>query len=394
VTGSASPPTDRDGGLVTTFAIDLPTRVRFGQGSRHAVGSTAAAYGPRIVLVTGASFAANPAAADVLSALAEAGVTVADHVTVHGEPDDGGVLALVRRLDAAETDSIVAVGGGSPLDLAMAAAIRPSPERLAALLAGERTEMPGLPVIALPTTAGSGAEVSHAAIILDRVAGRKRGVRGRGVAAREALVDPELMVGAPPEVVAAAGFDAIAHAVETSASRAAGPFVLALAGTALPRLLAAVPRLVADPLMTGPWSDASYAAMLMGINLANSTTCLPHRLQYPVGAATGTAHAMGVAALFPAWLQRTVDVAPTSLARLTRAMGLAAADDDDTAAAVALVERLTVHLDGTGMRLRLSDLGVRAADLDDLVAAVEGSVANDPGPSATADLRELYAASL
>jgi alcohol dehydrogenase class IV len=75
-------------------------------------------------------------------------------------------------------------------------------------------------------------------------------------------------------------------------------------------------------------------------------------------------------------------------------MGLAAADDDDTAAAVALVERLTVHLDGTGMRLRLSDLGVRAADLDDLVAAVEGSVANDPGPSATADLRELYAASL
>jgi alcohol dehydrogenase class IV len=190
VTGSASPPTDRDGGLVTTFAIDLPTRVRFGQGSRHAVGSTAAAYGPRIVLVTGASFAANPAAADVLSALAEAGVTVADHVTVHGEPDDGGVLALVRRLDAAETDSIVAVGGGSPLDLAKAAAIRPSPERLAALLAGERTEMPGMPVIALPTTAGSGAEVSHAAIILDRAAGRKRGLRGRGVAAREALVDP------------------------------------------------------------------------------------------------------------------------------------------------------------------------------------------------------------
>lgn len=382
--------------LVQAFGIDLPTRVRFGPGSRRAVGTVAAAYGPRTVLVTGTSFAANPAAADVLTALAEAGVTVAGHVTVHGEPDDPGVLALVRRLDTAETDCIVAVGGGSPLDLAKAAAIRPSAERLAALLAGERTEMPGLPVIALPTTARSGAEVSHAAIILDRGAGRKRGVRGRGVAAREALVDPELMVGAPPRVAAAAGFDAIAHAVETSASRAASPFVLALAGAALPRLLGAVPQVVADLHDPGPWSDASYAAMLMGVNLANSTTCLPHRLQYPVGAATGTAHAMGVAALFPAWLERTVLVAPASLARLARAARLVtdAEDDDDTTAAATLAQRIGEHLDATGMRHRLSDLGVRATDLDDLVAAVEGSVANDPGFSETADLRHLYAASL
>ena len=380
--------------LVTTFGIDLPTRVRFGPGSRRDVGAVAAAYGPRTFLVTGTSFDANPAAADILTALAEAGVVTAGHVTVHGEPDDPGVLALVRRLDAAAPDSIVAVGGGSPLDLAKAAALRPSPEWLAALLVGERTDIPGIPVIALPTTAGSGAEVSHAAIILDRGAGRKRGVRGRGVAARDALVDPESMVGAPPRVVAATGFDAIAHAIETSASRAASPFALALAGAALPRLLDAVPRLVDDPSVPGPWSDASYAAMLMGINLANSTTCLPHRLQYPVGAATGTAHAMGVAALFPAWLARIAQVAPGSLARLARAAGLAADSDDDPAAAEALAERIAAHLEATGLRHGLADLGVRAADLDDLVAAVEGSVANDPGPSTTADLRDLYAASL
>ncbi|CAN5500061.1 iron-containing alcohol dehydrogenase [soil metagenome] len=394
MSGGTRRPAARDEGLVQAFGIDVPTRVRFGHGSRRAVGTVAAAYGQRTVLVTGASFAANPAAADVLTALGEAGVTIAEHVTVQGEPDDPGVLALVRRLEAVAPDSITAVGGGSPLDLAKAAALRPSPERLAALLAGERTEMPGIPVIALPTTAGSGAEVSHAAIILDRGAGRKRGVRGRGVAAREALVDPELMVGAPPRVAAAAGFDAIAHAVETSASRAASPFVLALGGAALPRLFDAVPRLVGNPAGADPWSDAAYAAMLMGINLANSTTCLPHRLQYPVGAATGTAHALGVAALFPAWLERTVAIAPASLARLARAAGLVADGDADAAAAAMLAEMIAAHLDATGMRLRLSDLGVRAADLDDLVSAVEGSVANDPGPSTTADLRDLYAASL
>lgn len=385
---------DSSDGLVRAFGIDLPTRIRFGVGVRGQVGAIAAAYGARTVLVTGTSFAGNPGGEDVLRSLAAAGVEVADQVTVHGEPDGDGVSALVRRLDAAEASSVVAVGGGSALDLAKGAALCPSPERLAALLGGERTEVGGLPVIALPTTAGSGAECSHAAIILDRSADRKRGIRGRGVAARDALVDPELMVGAPPEVSAAAGFDAIAHAVETSASRAASPFVVELAGAALPRLLDAIPRLVGAPGVLEPWSDAAYAAMLMGINLANSSTCLPHRLQYPVGARTGTAHALGVAALMPAWLARTTDAAPHALARLARAAGLADKHDDDATAAAALAARVRQHLEATAMDQRLRDLGVGRDDIDDLVAAVEGSVANDPGPSGPADLRDLYLASL
>ncbi len=280
---------------------DLPTRIRFGLGARSQVGAVAAEVGARTLVVSGSSFHASPAALSILDHLAAAGVTVVEHVVVAGEPDDIGVLALNERLDATTPDSIVAVGGGSPLDLAKAAAQRPSPAQLAAFLGGERTETPGLPVIALPTTAGSGAEVSHAAIILDRGAGRKRGVRGRGVAAHDAIVDPELMMGAPPAVTANAGFDAIAHAVETAASRVASDTVIALSGEALPRLLAAVPELVArrHPGETA-WSDAALAATLMGANLARSTTCLPHRLQYPVGARTGTAHAAGVAALFPA----------------------------------------------------------------------------------------------
>ena len=224
-------------GAGLAFSFTLPTRIRFGRGVRTSVGAVAAAAGPRTVLVTGGSFDRNAAAADVLTALAEAGVEVVDRVVVGGEPDDLGVLELVRRLDAADVASIVAVGGGSVLDLAKAAALRPSRERLDALLGGERVESGGLPVIALPTTAGSGAEVSHAAIVFHRASGRKRGVRGPGVAAREAIVDPDLMVGAPPAVIAGSGFDAIAHAVETSASRAASELVIHLAGTALPRLL-------------------------------------------------------------------------------------------------------------------------------------------------------------
>ena len=202
------------------------------------------------------------------------------------------------------------------------------------------------------------------------------------------------MVCAPAAVSAAAGLDAIAHAVETSASRAASPFAIELAGTALPRLLDAVPRLVAEPADPRPWPEAAYAAMCMGINLANSTTCLPHRLQYPVGARTGTAHAQGVAALLPAWLARTRDAAPEALARLARQARLVDLHADADTGARALEDRVLEHLDRTAMRLRLGDLGIGPGDVGGLVDAVEGSVANDPGPTTPADLRDLYVASL
>ncbi len=381
-------------GTPVDFSFSLPTRIRFGRGVRRSVGVVAAGAGTRTVLVTFRSFERNPATTDVLAALAEAGVEIVDRVASAGEPDDVAVLALARRLQETGAQSVVAVGGGSVIDLAKAAALRPTPDRLEALLGGERVETGGLPVIALPTTAGSGAEVSHAAIVFHRASGRKRGVRGPGVAARDALVDPELMVGAPPEVIAGSGFDAIAHAVETSASRAASDLVIHLAGTALPRLLASVPSAYRAPDAVGALTDAAYAATLMGVNLANSTTCLPHRLQYPVGARTGTSHAMGVAALMPAWLERTRTVAPEALGRLARSAGLAGADAAPGAAASALEARVLAHLEATGMRVGLRDLGVSGDDVDGLVDAVEGTLANDPGPTDVSDLRALYLASL
>ena len=381
-------------GTPIAFSFTLPTRIRFGRGVRRSVGAVAAGAGPRTVLVTFRSFEGHTAGADVLAALAEAGVEIVDRVPFGGEPDDAAVLDLVGRLDGAGAHSIVAVGGGSVIDLAKAAALQPTPERLEALLGGERVETGGLPVIALPTTAGSGAEVSHAAIVFHRASGRKRGVRGPGVAARDALVDPDLMVGAPPSVIAGSGFDAIAHAVETSASRAASDLVIHLAGTALPRLLESVPSAYRSPDAVGALTEAAYAATLMGVNLANSTTCLPHRLQYPVGAQTRSTHAMGVAALMPAWLERTRTVAPDALARLARSAGLVAADASSEAGAAALEARILDHLDATGMRVGLRDLGVTAEDVEGLVEAVEGTLANDPGPTEPGDLRALYLASL
>jgi alcohol dehydrogenase class IV len=385
--------------LAEPFSVELPTTIRFGPGVRSEAGRAAAELGQRVAMLVGQSYDANPARADVDRSIADAGLSAVDRMVVHGEPDDRAVVAVAQRLAGSRVDVVVAVGGGSVIDLAKAAAVVAAAgggeASLRALLGGRRVEIGVDPrVVALPTTAGSGAEASHGAIVLDRQSGRKRGIRGPGVAARVALVDPELGASAPRDVTATSGFDAMAHAIETSVSRKATPFTELLAADALRRLLASVPAACDRPGDAVARSEAAYAAMLMGINLALSTTCLPHRLQYPVGALTGTAHARGVAALFPAWLARTLEIAPDRLARLAVAAGLSDERDAPERAAGALVTAVEGHLAGTGMRAGLGSLGVTADDIPALVAAVEGTLTNDPGPVGPDDLAALYRASL
>jgi len=262
-------------------------------------------------------------------------------------------------------------------------------------LAGDRVDEPvGLPVVALPTTAGSGAEVSHGCIVSVPGERRKRAIRGAGGAARVALVDPELVTTSDAATTARAGFDALAHAIETSISLAASPLVQTLSADALRRLLASVPRSLRDPDDLEARSQAAYSALLMGMNLANSSNCLPHRLQYPVGGITGTSHAEGVAALFPAWLERTVAIAPERMAALAVGAGLASESDGARGAAERLREAALSFLEGVGLQIGLGDLGVRREDIPALMDRVEGALANDPGPVELSDLVGLYEASL
>ncbi|HEY7525743.1 MAG TPA: iron-containing alcohol dehydrogenase [Candidatus Limnocylindria bacterium] len=379
---------------VEPFAFGLDTTVSFGVGRRAEVGRIAAAFGERAALVTGAhSLAAGPHGAEIENALRAAGVEAVVRCQVTAEPELGSVLAAADAFREHGATVVVAVGGGSVIDLAKAAAVSAHSVLDAEQLAtGPRFDSPvGLPVVALPTTAGSGAEVSRGAIVTDPDTGRKHGIRGRGVAARAAIVDPELAVGCPPRVTARAGFDAVAHAVETTISRAASPVTRTLAWEALPRLLDAVPRAMAQPGDLAARSAAAYAAMLMGVNLANSTTCLPHRMQYPLGSVAHSEHATGVAALTPAWLDRVLRHAPERLATFAAGIGSAARDEGDAAAAVAA--SVLSFMERIDLQPRLRDLGIRREDLPRLAGMVEGTLENDPGPTDPDALTALYEAS-
>jgi alcohol dehydrogenase class IV len=378
------------------FSFGLDTAVTFGIGSRRQAGAVAAAFGPRVALVVGRhSYEESPLRADLDDAFGAAALEAVVTCHADGEPELETVMRSADAIRSSSAEVVIAIGGGSVVDLAKAAAIAAnSPIDGATLAGGPRFDAPiGVPVVAIPTTAGSGAEVSRGAIVLDPATGRKHGIRGRGVAPRAAVVDPELVAGCPPQVTARAGFDAVAHAVETTVSRAAGPLTRALAIQALPLLLAGVPRSLQAPGDLAARAAASYAALLMGMNLANSTTCLPHRMQYPLGAIARSEHAVGVAALTPAWLKRVLHHAPERLAVLAPAIGETAAPDAGSAAAL-VAERITEFMARIELQPRLRDLGIARGDVPRLAAMVEGTLENDPGPTDVDALTRLYEESL
>lgn len=280
-------------------------------------------------------------------------------------------------------DCVIGLGGGSAMDAAkgVAAAIGNGGRITDLFRSGAPAPANSLPVICVPTTAGTGSETSKGAILSDEERGVKGGLRGEGILPRLAVVDPELTYSLPPRITAETGFDVLTHAVETWVSRKSSPFV----GLFSRHAIAVVHRWLPRLLQVGSDRDArrelSFACLLMGYNLANSSTCLPHRLQYPIGALTDTSHPAGLAALYPAWCENTYSAAPAVFDYLGVVLGGRAAD---------VPELMTQFLDALDIRYSLKQLGVREDDLEKLAGAVSGNLGTDPGDTSPGALLDLY----
>ncbi len=276
------------------FGLGRLPRVAFGPGSFATVPDVVARHGRRVLLVTGgASLAASGRRAELLAGLAAAGVTVAGEVRATGEPSPEHVdNAVVAHRDAG-VDVVLAVGGGSALDLgkAVAGLLRTGGSILDHLEGvGAQVPYPGpaVPLVAVPTTAGTGSEATRNAVISRRGPdGWKRSFRDEALVAADAIVDPDLLAGAPPDVIAANGMDALTQLLESYTSLRAGPLTDALARNGLASIGAGLVAWHADP--DGPGAaDArahvAYAALLSGICLAHAGLGAVHGLAAPLGA--------------------------------------------------------------------------------------------------------------
>jgi alcohol dehydrogenase len=370
-------------------------RIRFGDGRAAELPQLLADEGARsvLVLVDEGLEAHNPAVADALAALESATGALHRFAKPPGEPTVETVDTAAEALRRAAPDAIVAIGGGSVIDTAKAA--RLCVQRgcgFAEAAADPVYPAPELPLVAVPTTAGTGSEVSGGAVVTDPASGRKAGIAHPNLRAQHALVDPVLTHSVPPALTAYTGVDALAQAVAGILARVATPIGDAIALESV--------RLVSGSLVAA-WRDGGDAAarsrmacgsLLAGLTMNISDCTAEHSLAQAIGGLFHAPHGLTVGLVFAETLERERRHVPERLERVADALGAPDDGSRDGSRAVRAVRELLARLDFPVLR----SLGVGEADLDRLVdlALDDFFHTQSTVPWSRDEAREAFAAAL
>lgn len=370
---------------IPTFQVS--TRVYFGPGALSQISEAAQALSDKKVLVvTDQGLVKFGIAERVIEALTKTGVETVLFDTVEPNPSMETVVQAHARYQEAGCAGIVAVGGGSPMDTAKAVGVLANnPGSLSSYIGIGKVSHPLPPLLAVPTTVGTGSEVTMFAVITDR-AQRKKVVLGSPLLVPDyAFLDPELVLTLPPNLVAATGMDALTHAIESVISVFAIPFSDGLALEAIRLIVANLPAAVRSTQID-PRANMLYASTMAGMAFCYTRTGLVHGMAHPLSSYYDVPHGLANALLLPHVLAFNLPACEDRLARVAVAMGGTATAQ----AAVDAVRRLNAEV---GLPARLSEVGVTDTFLphmaQDAFESGNAQVVNPRKPSLS-EVTELY----
>jgi alcohol dehydrogenase class IV len=382
---------------VGTIELHLPQDLLIGGGTSDDLAEHVASIGIERPLVVSDRFLLDKGPAGPLVERLEAGdATVAVFGDVQPDPTLANVEGALQALRDHEADGVVAIGGGSPMDTAKAAAVAFANEGDVRDYAGyHQIPGPGLPLVAVPTTAGTGSEVTRVAVITDTERDVKMMMLDGHLMARIAISDYKLTMSTPPALTSWVGVDSLTHAIEAYVSTKATVLTDMLALEAA-RLIGAHMRRVVEH----PDDEQGREAMMLGATLAgaafsNSSVALVHGMSRPIGAHFHLAHGLSNALLLPAVTRFSVSGAPERYATVAREMGLARAEDSDEVACQRLVE----ELEALNADLAIPSLSEADVDSDHFERVVEemaqaaldsGSPGFNPRSATKEEIVELY----
>ncbi|WP_238365702.1 iron-containing alcohol dehydrogenase [Mesobacterium pallidum] len=370
--------------------ILTPGDIRMAPGISTEAGSILAALGaskPLVVVdpVVHKLGLAGPA----LDGLAAAGLSAAIFSAFSPNPTDTEALAAVEMARAAGADCVLGIGGGSAMDVAkVVALLSRHPGSLRDYSVPRIVDLPALPVLCIPTTAGTGSEVTRAAVITDAATHEKLLVLGSALLPAVALLDVELTLSCPYRVTVDSGLDALSHALEALVNRNASPYSDGLATQAMRLIGGSLERAARDPGNLAARSDMLFGASLAGMAVSHTSTALIHGMSRPIGAAFHVPHGMSNAMLMPLVTEWSAEAAPEAYARAARAMGLA----DSPEALVAALKGLNSRLEVPDLR----SLGIAAetfrAAIPEMArqSVASGTPANNLRVADEGEVAELY----
>jgi alcohol dehydrogenase class IV len=369
-------------------------------GAASDIGSLIAERFPcvrRVMLVTDAGFLRTGLADAPLHSLRTAGIDVHVFSQVQADPPEAVVLAAVAQAQMFHVELVVGLGGGSSLDVAkLVAVLAPGHQELAQLYGIGNVHGQRLPLVQLPTTAGTGSEVTNIAIVTTG-ATSKMGVVAPQLYADLAILDASLTLGLPPAVTAATGIDAMVHAIEAYTSRLyKNPLSDMLATQALSLLSDSLLIACRDGTNLPARQAMLLGAMLAGQAFSNAPVAAVHALAYPIGGLFHVPHGLSNALVLPHVLRFNLSHAAPQYAELA-AILMPGITGSEEARASALIDAMQAMTLATGIARTLSEVGIAASDLDRLTdeAMLQTRLlGNNPREVTRQDARAIYAAAL
>ena len=379
-----------------TQTFQVRTRIVHGDGEVDQLGQHVRDHGAsKVLVVSDPGIVASGHVARAEASLRSAGIEVAVFDAVHENPTTEDVAACADAVRTFGPDLLVGLGGGSSIDAAKGANFVVSGGgELRDYQGWAKVQAPMLPMIAVPTTAGTGSEVQSFALISDAATHAKMACGDPKAAPKLALLDPTLTVSMPTSVTCCTGMDTITHAVETAVTRTRSPFSSMLAREAFALAARSLPRILDVPGDLAARGSMMQAASLAGLAIENSMLGAAHAMANPLTAHHGTAHGQAVGMFLPHVVRFNAlepDVA-LEYARLSVAAGWSGSDATPSEAVAELVRGLERLLRGMQFPAGLAELGVSEPELTDLAREADGqwTARHNPRRIDEASLLELY----
>lgn len=365
----------------TTWTFHSAGQLLFGRHATQQLGDVAVRLGVRrVLIVTDPILVKAGLVESVHVPLSESGVVVDLFFGGEPEPSTRAADAAIAQGRAFRPDAVLGLGGGSNMDLAKITAVVLTHGGKPLDYAGD-DKIPGpiLPLLCLPTTAGTGSEVSAATVLTDSEQKIKVGILSNHLRPRVAVVDPLLTVSCPPKVTADSGIDALTHAIEAytavdnahfplpagerSVYQGRHPFGDMLAEKAIALIGKYLRRAVSHASDLEAREGMSLAATLAGLAFSNVGVAAVHALEYPVGGATHCSHGAGNGLLLPFVMRYNLSVRRPQFAAIARLLGAKVEGKNESAAAESAIAEIEQLRQDIGIPLRLRDLGVTESQL-------------------------------
>lgn len=372
------------------FSFTSNLNVRFGSGAIARLGEELSAMqARRVFFVTDPGVKKAGIVDGPLKALQDAGIAVELFSEVEANPRDTTIEATVGKVKAFGADSVVGFGGGSAMDAAKGVALlATNGGRIADYDGTDRVRVNPLPLIAVPTTAGTGSEVTANAAVTHTERHYKMSVRSPRIIPALAILDPDLLRSLPKFVAATSGIDALVHAVEGFLSLRSSALSDVIAREAMRLLHRNLRPFVAHPANKEAAAAMLFGSMLAGVVISNTGTGNDHAIARALGGVCDVAHGVATAVMLPPVLQFNALAHPGKISLIAEDFGLST-EGGPQATARRVVEEVQALLADLGVPTTLSEIGVTREVVPDLVDVAIGNVGPNPRQTTKEDIERL-----